>query len=255
MNHPSSLPVPMTESTVSSPAAAAKPTSFWEDLIDIFYQPAAVYRRRERASAWPPFLFVVIALTIITMATFPAIQPAFDGDFTRTMSKMMAQNPQMTQAMVDKAQSMQAVGIRYFAGPVTAVAIVIVAFFVWILGKFFGAVEGFGAAMLITSYAYLPRVLAAVLTGLQGLIMDPTKLTSVAQLTLGPARFLDPTTASPFMVALLSRLDVTILWETLLLAIGIAVIGRVSRGKAAAFGVLMWIIGGLYQLRQAYIIS
>lgn len=254
MNDPSSLPAPMTESTVASPAAA-KPASFWEDLIDTFYQPSAVYRRRERASAWPPYLFVVIAMAVITMATFPAIQPAFDGDFTRTMAKVMAQNPQMTQEMADKAQNFQAAAARYVAGPIIAVSIVIVAFFVWVLGKFFGAVEGFGAAVLITSYAYLPRVLAAVLTGLQGLVMDPTKLTSVAQLSLGPARFLDPAKASPFMVALLSRLDVTILWETLLLAIGIAVIGRISRGKAVAFGVLIWIVGGLYQLRQAYIIS
>jgi hypothetical protein len=56
-------------------------------------------------------------------------------------------------------------------------------------------------------------------------------------------------------MTILSRIDATVIWETVLLAIGIAVIGRVSRGKAAAFGVLIWIVGSLYQLRSAYLIS
>ena len=245
----------MTESTAPTQAAPTQPASFWEDLIDIFYQPSEVYRRRERASAWPAFFFVVIALTVITIATFPAIRPAFDGDYARNIPRIMAANKQMTQEMADKGQQFQTIFIRYFAGVFLGIAIVVVAFFTWALGKLFGAVEGFGAAMLIASYAYLPRVLGSVLSGLQGLLMDPAKLTSIAQLTLSPARFLDPNTANPVLIALLSRMDLTILWETALLAIGLAVIGRISRGKAAGFAVLIWIVGSLYQLRAAYLLT
>jgi hypothetical protein len=244
----------MPESTAPA-QSSANSASFWEDLIDIFYQPSDVYRRRANASTWPPFLFVVIVMAVITIATFPSIQPAFDGDYARNMPRIMAQNPKMTQEMADKGLQFQGIIIRYFSGAVIALSIVIVGFFTWVLGKLFGAVEGFGTAMLIASYAFMPRLLGGVLSGLQGLLMDPTKLTSLSQLTLSPARFLDPATASPFVMALLSRLDLTIIWETVLLAIGLAVLGRISRGKAAMFGLLIWIVGSIYQLRSAYLIS
>src|SRR5262249_7844407 len=102
---------------------------------------------------------------------------------------------------------------------------------------------------------FLPRVLGAVIGGAEGLLMDPTNLRATAQLTLGPARFLDPDTANPVTVALLSRLDLMIVWQTVLLAIGLAVIGRVSRGKAVVFGITIWLVGGLYLLRNAYLMT
>jgi hypothetical protein len=244
----------MTESTVTT-VAPTKPVSFWEDLIDIFYAPRDVFRRRAQASAWPPFLFVVIAIAIITVATYPAIAPAFDGDYARNIPKLMAQNPKMTQEMADKGREYQAIGVRYFGGAFFAVMILIVGFLTWLISKFFNAKETFGQAMLITSYAFLPRVLSAVIGGLQGLLMDPTNLVSASQLTLSPARFLDPSTANPFVMAMLSRLDIAILWETALLAIGVAVLGKVSRNKAILFAITIFVVGSIYQLRSAYLIS
>jgi len=253
----------MTEPTVTTPPASSTDTpaatpaaaSFWEDLIDIFYQPSAVFARRRTASAWPPFLFVVLAMALITFATFSAIEPAFEGEFARNLPKVMQQNPQMTQEMADRAMHFQAIAVRYFAAPVLAMTVLVVGLLTWVLGKMFAAKEDFGAAMLIASYAYMPRVLGAVLASAQGLLLDPASVNSLAALSLGPARFFDPDTTSPILMALLMRLDVTILWETALLAIGLAVIGRISRGQATIFGVLIWLVGGLYQLRAAYLIS
>jgi hypothetical protein len=244
----------MSEST-SVNASAPKPASFWEDLIDIFYQPTDVFRRRQSASAWPPFLFVVIASGVITFATFNAIEPAFAGDFARTIPAIMRQNPQMTQEMADKARTFQEISVRYFAGVFIAVSILIVGLLTWLFGKMFGAVESFGAAMLIASYAYMPRLLGTILSSAQGLLLDPLSVTSLSSLSLGPARFLDPATASPVLMVLLMRLDVTVLWETVLLAIGLAVLGKISKSQATVFGILIWVVGGLYQLRSAYLIS
>ena len=74
----------MTESTANAAAAPAKSPSFWEDVIDIFYQPAEVFRRREGKSAWPPLLFVSIAIGVIVFATFNTLQPIFDAEFARS---------------------------------------------------------------------------------------------------------------------------------------------------------------------------
>jgi hypothetical protein len=245
----------MTGPTADPIPPTAKPVSFWEDLIDILYAPSQVFERRRDASPWPPYLLVVIAMAIVTFATFPAIQPAIDGDMQQAMQKVMQQNPQITQEMVDKMQSTQAKAIQYGAGIVLAILVLIVGFLTWLVSKLFGAVESFSAAMLIVSYAYVPRVLGAVVTGVQGLLMDPTKLTSVSMLTMSPARFYDPRATNPLLLAFLTRLDVFIIWETVLLAIGVGVIGRISRGKAFAFGVAIWVVGGLYAWRNAYLLS
>lgn len=249
----------MSEPTAPAPAvtgpAAAPQTSFWEDLIDIFVSPAAVFRRREKASAWPIFLFVVIGFAVIFYATFPAIQPAIDAEFARNLPKLQAQNPAITPELASKIQDRVDTFSRYTAGGLAIANILLNALLVWLISKLFAAKEGFSAAILICSYAYLPRLLGAVISGAIALMMDPTKLNSAAMLTLSPARFLDADTTSAFVIALLSRLDVMIIWETVLLAIGVAVIGKIPKEKAAIFGVVIWIVGGLYALRNAYIIS
>jgi hypothetical protein len=245
----------MTEPTAPAVNASVEPNkaSFWEDLIDIFYKPSEVFARRRNASAQAPFWFVVIAMGVISFVTFTAIAPAIEGDLQRTIPKLMAKNPQMTQEMADRMVQMQTTVGRYFAPVVLAAIMFIVGVVTWIVSKIFGAVESFGAAVLITSYAYLPRVVGMVIVGAQALLMDPAKLTSVNVLTVGPSRFMDPVTANPFALGLAQRLDVFIIWETVLLAIGVAVIGKLPRGKAIAFGVLMWVLGSLPAIRQAYV--
>src|SRR4051812_38802595 len=159
MTEPSAVAAP------AEPVSPAKSASFWEDLIDIFYQPSDVYARRRNASAWAPYLFVVIAMAVLSFATFGSLQPAFEADFQRTLPKIMAQNPQMTQEMADKMMGFQATGVRYLAGVFIAIAIVAVGLFTWLIGKAFGSKADFGAAMLIASYAYMPRLLGTVIAG------------------------------------------------------------------------------------------
>lgn len=246
----------MTESAAASTAPVAPPTaSFWEDLIDIFYQPVAVFQRRAKASPGAVFLFIVVAMAIIGYTTFPAIQPAIDGDANRMIPQLLKQYPNLTADQLRAGIDKQTALARYFAPVLFAVIVLVDGFFVWLLGKFFSAKESLGAALLISCYAFLPRVLGAVIGGAQGLLMDPTTLRATSQLSLGPARFLDPDTANPFTLALLSRLDVTVIWQTVLLAVGLTVIGKVSRGKAVGFAISIWIVGSLYLLRNAYLIS
>jgi len=171
-------------SAVTAPSAAPK-TSFWEDLIDIFVSPAAVFRRREKASPWPIILFVVFGFAIIFYATFPAIQPAIDGEFTRNLPKMQAQNPNLTPEMAQKIQNGIDTWSRYSAGLLAAVTLVFNGLVVWLISKLFSAKEGFAAAMLISGYSYLPRLLGAVISGGIARLVDPTTLNSAAAMAQG----------------------------------------------------------------------
>jgi VanZ family protein len=98
---------------------------------------------------------------------------------------------------------------------------------------------------MVAAYAYVPRILENILNGVQGLLMDPASLDGRYRLSLGVGRFLDPNTTSPMLLALLGRVDVFTIWVTVLLAIGLAVTGKIPRSKAAIAAVLVWIIGAL----------
>jgi hypothetical protein len=69
-------------------------------------------------------------------------------------------------------------------------------------------------------------------------------------LSFSPARFMDPGSSNQLLLQLAGRADLFTIWVTILLAIGFAVTGKVSRGKAAIFGVVIWLVGALPQLAQ-----
>jgi hypothetical protein len=242
----------MTESTAS--VAPSKPTesSFWEDVIDIFYQPAEVFRRRQNRSVWPPMLFVAISIGVIFFATFNTLEPLFAAEFTRQTAKVLAKNPQITQEMMDKQRSIGEAFTRYGIGVVVLVTMFILGVVAWLVGKLVGSKQTFQAALVVAAWSYMPRVLGAVIGGVQGLLMDPAKLTGQMSISLSPARFMDPDTSNPLLFQLMGRFDLITIWVTILLAIGLYVTGKVSKDRAAVFGILIWIVGSLPALRTAY---
>lgn len=244
----------MTESTESI-AAPSKPaqSSFWEDVIDIFYQPSAVFRRRENRSVWPPMLFVALSIGIIFYVTFDTLEPAFGADIARAGAKAMAKNPQITQEILDKQRSIGESVTRYGISVVMLVTMFLLGLLTWLVGKLVGSKQTFQAALVVAAWSYVPRVVGVVIGGVQGLLMDPGKLTSAMSISLSPARFMDPDTSNPGLFQLAGRVDLITIWVTVLLAIGMYVTGKVSKPRAAVFGVLIWIVGSLPALRQAYL--
>jgi hypothetical protein len=133
------------------------------------------------------------------------------------------------------------------------VTMAILGLFTWLLGKVVGSAASLHDGLVIAAWSYFPRILGAIAGGVQGLVMDPAKLNSQLSITLSPARFMDPATANPLLYQLAGRFDLFTIWVTILLAVGVAVLGKVSKGRAAIFGVLIWFVGGLYVFRTAYL--
>jgi hypothetical protein len=243
----------MTEST-TVPAASAPKTSFWEDVIDIFVSPAAVFRRRQNSSVWPPMLFVAISIAIIVFATFNTLEPIFDAEFTRNTAKAMAKNPQAAQATPEMLSKMRSVGegvFKYGVGVVMLVTMFVLGCVSWLVGKLFDSKQSFQDGLVVAAWASMPRVLGALINAVQGLLMDPAKLTSQLSISLSPARFMDPEATNPYLYQMAGRLDLITIWVTVLLAVGLSVTGKVPKERAIVFGILIWIVGSLPQLRQA----
>jgi len=239
------------DTTSRAPAKA----SFWEDAIDIFFSPADVFRREENKSFWPPMLLVALAIGIIVFVTFNTLEPIFDAEFTRSTAKQMAANPQVTadQLAVGKKIGMNVA--RYGITVIILATMFVIGFVSWLLGKLVGSAQTLHAALVVAAWSYFPRVLGSIIGGIQGLVLDSSKFTSQLSISLSPARFMDPDGPNPILYQLAGRFDLITIWVTILLAVGMYVTGKVSKGRATIFGVLIWIVGGLPAIRAAFLAS
>ena len=239
----------VVERTVPAPPKA----SFWEDLIDIFLSPADVFRRRQGKSVWPPLLFVALSIAIIFFVTFDTISPIFDAEFNRNAAKQMAANPRLTPEMMEQGKKFAGIGARYFSGVIMLITMTILGLFTWLIGKVVGSAANLHDAMNIAAWSYMPRVLGAIAGAVQGLLMDPSKLNSQLSISLSPARFMDADASNPILYQIAGRFDLMTLWVTILLGVGVYVLGKVSKGRATVFAVIIWALGALPALRAAFL--
>ena len=226
-------------------SAAAPRVGIWEDFVDIFYAPSAVFRRRENGNVFIPLAVVTIVCGVLFYMNSGALQPMLDAEFDRGMAIAMRQNPKIPAEAVERIRSfavrMQQVGTFIFF----PLAIVGIGVATWLAGKLVDAKQTFRAAMIVAAYACAPRILDSVLMGLQGLFLDPAQLDGRFRLSFGVGRFLDPDTVSPLLLAIVGRVDVITIWITVLIAIGLCVTGRIPLRKAAIAAVIVWFVGGL----------
>lgn len=222
--------------------------SIWEDFVDIFVSPASVFERRRAGKFGIPLLVFLVVFGALSFASAGALGQAQAADSRRVMERLAAENPQMREAMQQSGASAGAPNpiVSSLAGmAMMAVGIFLAGLFTWIIGKLFGATASVGLVVMIVTYAQFPRILQQIVMIVQGFLLDPSQLTSMFRVSTSPARFMDPdTTAMPMLIAA-SRLDPFLLWSTALIAIGLYVIGGLSKAEAAAVAVIIWVLGTL----------
>lgn len=231
---------------MSQPSVVANtPTaSLWEDFIDIFASPASVFRRRERGNWLIPLLIVTVAIGVIAIASRGVLQPVFDAEFERT-AEQLRKNPQITEDAIERIRSYSNFAALWAPIVFTPIAVIIVGFMTWFVAKLVDSKQTLHAALVVASYAYVPRVVQSIVNAIQGLLLPRDKLNGVVKLSLSPARFVDLATTKPIVVQILNRFDLFTIWVTVLLAIGVYVTGRVTKQQAAIAGVLFWIVGAI----------
>ena len=232
-------------------AAAPKKGSVWEDLVDIYFAPSEVFARRRDGQFGVALIVLILATAVLFALTKGYLQPIFDAQFQKGMESAMRQNPRITQ---EQMETMRSVGekVTLIVVPITlAVSVFVIGLLLWLVGKAFGSTQPLGLAVMVATFSQYPRIIQAVLNGIQGFLMDPARLTSMYSISASPARFLDPTTTSPAVMAVLSRLDIFTLWCTVLLAIGLHVTGNISKGKAYAAAFIVWALAFVPALYQA----
>jgi len=239
----------MTDAAQVPPAPKS---SLWEDMLEIFYAPSRVYARRTGSDWAIPLLILVVLTAILAFATWDLLRPLMEAESARGFAERAREMNLTPEQMEQQRERMEG-----FAGflPIiitvmTGILPLIVGLLLWVVGKTVSAAETLGEAMMISVFAYFPRLLGWIALAIQAVIMPEQDLTGMASVSLGPARFLDPATTSAGLIALAARLDLFILWTTVLLGIGLKVKGKVSTAQAVIVAIVLWLLGSIQQIAQ-----
>jgi hypothetical protein len=234
-----------------SSGAPAEPMSVPEACFSIFFAPTRVFAERQTRDWVVPLIILTVLVSLLFYGTKPYIQPAFDAEMSRGLALAARANPQLTPAQLDGIRSMQdkfaIVGV--VAGSMATV--VCLAILLWVVGRFVDSKQTVKAAFVVATFAYFPKLLSVLTSGLIGLVRDPAHVTGLYSVTAGPGFFLNEATTSPVVLQLVTRLDVFTLWVTVLLAIGLHVTGKVPKAQAYIAAAVIWIIGALPSLFNA----
>lgn len=229
----------MTEAaTVPTPSKA----SLWEDFIDIFYQPAAVFDRRRDGKFGLALLVLVVVCAALFIGLRNGLAPITDAEMAKATAAMSAQNPSLTSDQIASAtgtmEKFAVLGYVIFL----PIGVLLTGAILWGVSRLVDARETFAAAMMIATYSQVPRIVELVVNALQGLLLAPEQITSHYSVTLGIGRFLNPST-NPFVMTLLGGIDLFTIWTIVLMAIGLSVVAGIPRSKAAIAAVLVWLVG------------
>jgi len=233
--------------------AAAPASSIIEDMIDIFGSPSAVFARRAGRSAMAPF-FTVLALFLALMFVNQGVMSNIMESQQATKTAAALKGKSLTADQLEQVSASQKTMAKFAfvaIAVVMPVTILLFALVAWLVGKPFGSTMSYGTALMVVSFAWLPKVVEQVLLSVQGMMLDTSVLTDPSQVTLGLARFLDHTTTSAAVMALAGRVDPIVLWGTFLLAAGYASAGKMERNKAWAAAATVWALGAVPMLAGA----
>lgn len=250
------------ESAGTSPAqpvgpapTAAKLNSF-QRIVGVFFTPTETF---EDIARKPDFLVPIIILVLITFVSTIVVIPHLDFDavVAQQTEMMKKQNPNMTDADMERVGRMTRTFGKmagYVSPLLILIGLLVIAVVLWGAVRLMGGQGDFGQALSTTIYAWFPRMLLGGIIGMVIVMMrgmvDPTQMAAVVKTS--PA-FLVDMKEQPILFALLSSLDIFVIWTCILLTIGFSVLSKLSRAKTATIIFSLWFVTILFKVGMAAI--
>ncbi|HEY0778506.1 MAG TPA: YIP1 family protein [Gemmatirosa sp.] len=245
----------MTEGAADDRAASAvvpPRAALWEDFVDVFASPSAVFARRSDGAYAGGLTLLGVLSAVVFVAARGFWQPYFARQMELGIAAQQASG-KLTAAQVESARPTMERFADLFTWAVGTLGTPLIVMFVALLvlgaARAVGARLTYGQSLVVATLAYVPRLLA-LLAGAGVLARSDVTGFAEGAIPTSPAALLQPG-ASRVLVALLVRFDPFVLWSTLLIGIGVAVIGRVPRGKGATAALLVWAFATLGALLGA----
>ncbi len=227
---------------------SVQPGGVFENLIEVLFSPSKVFARTRQSKATMYVLITAVMVAVILFATKNLLQPWFDAQADLTMAQAAAKGQPMPDNAASAMRTFMVWGFLGTAVLATLIGPYLNGLFLMLGGKLASAQLSFSQAAMIAVLGGVPRLLSYIIMPAQAAVLDTEKARGLSDLTLGAARFVDPATTAPPVLALLSALDITRVWQVILTAIGVSVVARVSMGAGFVAAVIMVCIGLIFQL-------
>jgi hypothetical protein len=218
--------------TTARTATAPEHSARWEDYIDVFVSPTALFRRRAHDSVLPPLL----TLFAIGLLFYVLLLPA-NGMVMRAGAR-----DEDALAAIDRMGTFMAVAGAVMVPVLYSMVIGTAAFLLWVGGRVADISTDFGRMLLIATYAAFVYLLSQVFGGAAALLHGEAGLDLVRDMSFGPLRFVGNESMNPALMALLRRFDIFNVWQAVLWAIGLRVLYGVTAARAAAVAAAAWIL-------------
>jgi len=228
----------MTEATSGT---VVDKTGIWEDFVDIFVQPRAVFERRRDGQFGLALLLLVLISAILFFALRNGLAPIMDAEMSKQAAAMAANNQNLTAEQLAGAKSAMEKFAMFGSVIFVPIGVLITGVLLWVAGRIFDAKVAFAAAMMISTYSQIPKIAEMVVSAVQGLFLQPEAITSRYSVSIGIARFLDPD-ANPVLLTIAGGLDLFTIWLFVLLAMGLSVVARVPLARAGIAAAAVWIV-------------
>src|SRR5688572_3197860 len=147
----------------SGDTAAPEKAALWEDFVDIFFNPSSVFARREQGSIMVPLIAVSLLMGIIAVFSLDSMSLIIEAETRRSMPPGVEITPEQREMMGRMQGIFGAVGA--FLGP--PIMILLVGLMLWLAGKVVDSRQTLHAALVVSAYAFVPRVIEAVLVAVQ----------------------------------------------------------------------------------------
>lgn len=234
----------MTDPLVTPPAIDVAParSSAWEDVLDIFYAPRAVFERRRDGKYLVPILVLCVATVAVYFLSQQMNDALRDVELARTFREQGLKPEQISQATAAAAKFS---GLAVYILPVfMAIGAWISGLMTMLLGNMMGAKLNFAQGTTIAVLASMPELLGRLLVGLQGLFLDTTTAAHRYSFSINASRLMSADT-NKWLLKFGALVDPFVIWGLVLTGIGAYVIGRMEREKAAVLAIMIGIVGTL----------
>lgn len=229
-------------------------------LGNIFFSPGETFADLRRK---PRFIMAILVMMFLaTMFQFLFTQKMGEDRMRAFMVEQMDKNPMMQSMPPEQKKQAVESGLKTSAVTKYLIPVGLLIFFAvggliyWLGANAMGGTMTFLRGLSVWVYASFPPTVVSMLANILILFLKSPDEIDIAASQGGlvhanPAFFLD-TKTMPVLGALLETFDLFFIWGWILAAIGLCVVGKISKGAAWAIVLLVALVNIAFRLVGAY---
>jgi len=206
-------------------------------MLDVFFAPTKVFTYLKEKPQWAvAFVIVLVIVTVVAAVSVGIAREAILEQQAEAMRERGLTEEQMEQALSVASGPLLYISSALGAAIFTALLLLVFAFLLNVFVPAFGGTAAFKTVFSLVSHTALVKVLAALVKLILIIITKSIYVTtSLALLVPNMAR-------ESFGYLLLTGCDFFIIWEMILVAIGINITNNVPKRNAYILVFLLWVI-------------